>query len=183
MSDKPDFSCGNLRSFWPKFSYLSEGKPVDFEMDELVKLITTLLPGTPLRTETIKGPRRGHVVSRTSSELIRDLLTFDMHSSKNPIEVYHSRCPTDPIQCGHSLIRNTPILIKHPSAPSASYRALRFSRYHMRGSMELRKSRLQGFRTYTHVYDDFLRGFAQVHRLTPPGCSGIPSIDTAKSKI
>lgn len=59
---------------WLKFSYLSEvleasmaditylfeeGSLVDFEIDELVKLVTALFSDTPLRTETIQKLQRG----------------------------------------------------------------------------------------------------------------------------
>jgi len=62
---------------WLKFSYLSEvleasmaditylfeeGALVDFEIDELVKLVTALFSDTPLRTETIQKLQRGHGV-------------------------------------------------------------------------------------------------------------------------
>ena len=62
---------------WLKFSYLSEvleasmaditylfeeGALVDFEIDELAKLVTALFSDTPLRTETIQKLQHGHGV-------------------------------------------------------------------------------------------------------------------------
>lgn len=62
---------------WLKFSYLSEvleasmvdinylfeeGALVDFEIDELVKLVTALFSDTPLRAETIQKLQSGHGV-------------------------------------------------------------------------------------------------------------------------
>ena len=62
---------------WLKFSYLSEvleasmaditylfeeGALVDFEIDELVKLVTALFSDTPLRAETIQKIQSGHTV-------------------------------------------------------------------------------------------------------------------------
>jgi centromere/kinetochore protein ZW10 len=60
---------------WLKFSYLSEvleasmaditylfeeGALVDFEIDELVKLVTALFSDTPLRAETVQKLQSGH---------------------------------------------------------------------------------------------------------------------------
>ena len=60
---------------WLKFSYLSEvleasmaditylfeeGALVDFEIDELVKLVTALFSDTPLRADTIQKLQGGH---------------------------------------------------------------------------------------------------------------------------
>ena len=39
-----------------------EGALVDFETDELVKLVTALFSDTPLRAETIQKLQRGHSV-------------------------------------------------------------------------------------------------------------------------
>ena len=39
-----------------------EGALVDFEIDELVKLVTALFSDTPLRAETIQKLQRGHGV-------------------------------------------------------------------------------------------------------------------------
>jgi len=62
---------------WLKFSYLSEvleasmaditylfeeGALVDFEIDELVKLVTALFSDTPRRTETIQKLQSGQAV-------------------------------------------------------------------------------------------------------------------------
>lgn len=62
---------------WLKFSYLSEvleasladitylfeeGALVDFQTEELVKLITALFSDTPLRAETIQKLQSGHGV-------------------------------------------------------------------------------------------------------------------------
>ena len=37
-----------------------EGALVDFEIDELVKLVTALFSDTPLRADTIQKLQRGH---------------------------------------------------------------------------------------------------------------------------
>ena len=62
---------------WLKFSYLSEvleasiaditylfeeGALVDFEIDELVKLVMALFSDTPLRAETVRKLQGGHVI-------------------------------------------------------------------------------------------------------------------------
>jgi len=77
MSDKQTSAVVAYVPSWLKFSYLSEvleasmaditylfdeGALVDFEIDELVKLVTALFSDTPLRAETIQKLQRGHGV-------------------------------------------------------------------------------------------------------------------------